>query len=68
MTKQEAIEAMKRGEKVTHDQFNPEEWITIEDGEMTSDEGMLYKLDSFFEFRRSSIWDDGWSIWEDKTN
>ena len=65
MTKQEAIEAMERGEKVTHGQFNPEEWISIEGGEMTSDEGMVYKLESFFECRRSDIWDGGWSIWEE---
>ena len=66
MTKQEAIEAMERGEKVTHEQFNPEEWISIHDWKMDSDEGMIYELESFFENKRNHIWDGGWSIWEEK--
>lgn len=68
MTKKEAIEAMERGEKVTHEQFNPEEWISMEEGRLVSDDGLHYDSHCFWYTRRGEDWDDGWSIWEDKTN
>ena len=32
MTKQEAIQAMREGKKVTHRWFSPNEWMTIKAG------------------------------------
>ena len=39
LTKKEAIEAMRRGEKVSHPYFGDDEYITIEGGRILTDDG-----------------------------
>jgi len=64
MTKQEAIEAMKAGAKVTHRFFESKEWITME-GDLTiiTEEGYAYSAVKFWAFKKSIHWETDWSIW-----
>jgi hypothetical protein len=64
MTKQEAITAMQRGEKVTHKYFSHDEWITINDYCQIEDEsGYRHEQDSFW-LDRGEQFDVGWELFE----
>jgi len=64
MTKQEAITAMQRGEKVTHKYFSPDEWITINDYCQIEDEsGYRHEQDSFWLDRGEPFY-SGWELFE----
>lgn len=63
MTKSEAIDAMKRGEKVTHRFFTPDEWMTIDNNEILLEDGVKCSIEEFFHFRKDQYWDDGWSLY-----
>ncbi len=63
MTKEEAIKAMKAGEKVTHRFFEPNEWITMKGSMIITEEGYSCLEIEFFGFRRSKEWETDWSIW-----
>lgn len=61
MKKQEAIQAMKSGEKVTHERFSKSEFITLKNGKIHDEED--YNIDRvFWPSHSSMIWDYGWSI------
>jgi hypothetical protein len=63
MNKQQAITAMKSGEKVTHRDFTPREWI--------KDTGLKYEFEDectcsyneFWQLRKGKNWEDGWKIY-----
>lgn len=59
MSRQEAIEAMKRGEKVTHRFFEPHEWITIEGHGIRFTQG-------FWPDRTGNEWETDWEIYKRK--
>lgn len=60
MIKSEAIEAMERGEKVTHPRFNWDEYICMRDGAVYDE--CDYELPTFWEYRWQSSWEGNWSI------
>ena len=64
MTKQEAIEAMKAGAKLTHPLFMQHEWITME-GNFTvvTEEGYAVSMVEFWKYRTHENFNDGWFIW-----
>ncbi len=65
MTKQEAIQAMKEGKKVTHTLFSPNEWMTMEGDQIVLEDGV--KCDPSLEFwfwRTVDLWNDGYSLYE----
>lgn len=67
MTKAEAQELMKKGEKITKDNFfDPHnEFITCnEKGEVVDENGLV--LPNFWKYRTSELWDDGYSLFDDK--
>lgn len=72
MTKDEMYTALKEGHKITHKFFEPNEWFRLitEPIEDTSADMIVFEddvrcpLDSYFQYRRSSDWDDGYSIWQ----
>jgi hypothetical protein len=68
MSKDEAIEAMINGAKVTHQHFSPDEWITME-GNLTiiTEEGYSCDSDEFWRYREGAGFDEDWSIWEETT-
>jgi hypothetical protein len=55
MSKEEAIQAMKEGKKVTHRFFSSDEWMTIENGFLLLEEGVRISLEDFFNFRSDSL-------------
>jgi hypothetical protein len=62
MTKQEAIQAMQQGKKVTHQYFTPDEWMTMEDGLIILEDGVRCKPFEFWQWRNSEKWEDGYSM------
>jgi len=66
MTKQEAVNAMREGKKVTHRFFSPEEWMTLlpNSNRILLEDGVQVHLFEFFEIRDSSLWDEGYSLFE----
>lgn len=66
MTKEEAILLMRKGVKMTHTFFSPEEWVTIKDEKMLFEDGCTCSQTLFWKDRKLSGWESGWSKWEDK--
>lgn len=62
MDKEQAIEAMKQGKKLTHNYFSNDEWITIENNIIISEDGV--KHHNFWGIRNSESWKTGWSIFQ----
>lgn len=59
MNKQEAILAMKEGKKVIHRDFAPNEWMTIKEGMMILEDGVIIPYatctpDEFWKYRTDS--------------
>jgi len=67
LTKNEAIAAAKRGEKITHTSFSPSEWFTIEKGMYIFEDGCKCSAGDFWYYRASPPWFDGYSIFSFKT-
>lgn len=72
MTKDEMEKALKEGHKITHEFFEPNEWFRLitEPIEDISTDMIVFEddvrcsLDSYFQYRKSIVWDDGYSIWQ----
>ena len=64
MTKIEAIELMRKGEKITHEWFSANEWMTIENGKILLEDGVKCSLYEFFSYRTNNSWDKGYSIFK----
>ncbi len=64
MTKEEAIEAMHRGEKVTHHYFCRGEWMTISDFMIEFEDGVCCSPSEFWRDRTDAGWEYGYSIWQ----
>jgi len=68
MTKQDAIGVMTQGVKVTHDTFSNEEWITMKDDSILTEEGYLMNPIEFWSYRQNKSFDDGWYLYNSYTN
>ena len=65
MTKQEAIQAMNEGKKVTHQHFTDDEWMKLAaPGLYEFEDGYEWPSLSFWEDRKDDSWETGWSIFE----
>lgn len=62
MTKQEAIEEMKKGVKITHHYFSSYEWMTIEGNRIRTEDDCLHNMNEFWSYRTDSSWNDGYSL------
>lgn len=66
MTKEEAIELMKKGVKMTHDFFTPTEWVSIgKNGKYVFEDGVECNHDEFWQYRQNEYWKDGWIVFKD---
>ena len=67
MEKNEAIQAMKDGKKVTHRYFSEGEWCkSSSDGkEIYTEDGYTHSASEFWSYRETEGFDNGWSIVED---
>jgi len=61
LSKQEAIAAMLRGEKVTHRYFMDGEYIYMKEKEIFSEDGVNHGLD-FWKIRHQDDWNTDWLI------
>jgi len=68
MTKSEAIEQMKAGQKLTHRYFTDNEWVTSnENGTiLTLEDGVRFSNYEFWAWRTDESWDSDWEIWKDR--
>ncbi len=66
MTKQEAIEAMMAGQKVTHRHFTSDEFITMKLGRIVDENGYSFNANQFWSFRTSESFNSDWKIFESK--
>jgi len=66
MSKDEAIQAMRDGQKVTHRWFSPDEWVKRSDClRYEFEDGCLCTHSEFWQWRDGESWLDGWSIFND---
>lgn len=65
MSKEEAIQAMKEGKKVTHRFFASGEWMTIKNEVLLLEDGVLISLEDFFNIRNDSLWENGYELYND---
>lgn len=62
MTKQEAIQLMKEGKKVTHIYFSDNEWVTmLPDGRYTFEDNCICSAVGFWHDRQSTQFQTDWS-------
>lgn len=63
MSKEEAIQLLKEGAKVTHDYFLDHEYIYLSDGKIHDENG--YNIDTeFWKYRHQAYWQIGWKVFE----
>ena len=64
MTRQEAIEEMRKGKKITHEYFSNGEFIYMDGGRLFNESDLCLPFTKFWETR--SDWpDEGWSVVEE---
>lgn len=66
MTKQEAINAMQEGERITHYLFSSHEWMTMKHGYIVLEDGVVCPPSEFWKWRTASLWDDGYEVWSEQ--
>lgn len=66
MTKQEAIDQMHNGVKITHIYFDKNEWMAIENDEIVLEDGVKCSFEEYWKYRTQDFWDDGYSVFEPK--
>ena len=62
MNKQETIEALKQGLKVSHYLLLSGQWFEQDGNDIKDEQG--YILRNFWYYRRSDIFEAGWSIYK----
>ena len=62
MTREQAMEYIECGDKITHESFKPKEYLKLRHGEVVDEKGKIC-TDAFF---NKDSWQDGWSIFEPK--
>ncbi len=65
MNKEEALQFMKDGSKISHEYFQPHESMTIQDGEILLEDGVKCSLEEFFSWR-STGWEEGYCFFSEK--
>jgi len=70
MTRNEAIEAIKQGKKITHDYFSREEFVTIaaNGDDYLLEDGVTVTRELFWWDRSGEHFNDGWYFWEPPFN
>lgn len=64
MNKKEALLAMQEGKKVTHTYFTDEEWMSMKDGKILTEEGYLHPFLEYWSYRTAPGWEDGYSLYQ----
>lgn len=66
MTKTEAIQAMQEGKKVTHQYFDAKEWMTMSNGMVVLEDGVVCTPNEFWHWRTVPAWNDGYELFKNK--
>lgn len=68
MNKQEAILAMGEGKKITYKYFSPNECMSMKDGMMVLEDGVIPGVtctpEEFWKYRTDAKWDDGYKLFK----
>lgn len=67
-SKEEAIEALVQGKKLTHTLFSENEWIRQPDPSVNKyecEDGVVCMASMFWHFREQPYWLKGWSVWSE---
>jgi hypothetical protein len=65
MTKTEVIQAMREGQKVTHEYFTEKEWMQLTPtGLYKFEDGVVCPSLLFWADRTGDKWEDGWSLFK----
>lgn len=64
MTREEAVHAMYMGKKVRHKYFGLDEWMTIENSMIVTEDGYRRLPYDFWIYRTGPEWDDGYELVE----
>ena len=60
MTKEQAIEKMKQGVKISHRYFNSHEWMTQRGCIIILEDGVECYAEDFWADRKDAAWNDGY--------
>lgn len=63
MTKDEVVELLKEGKKITHRYFTPEEYVYQKDGKIFDEKDYCHT--QFWQIRRHESWNTGWGIYNE---
>jgi hypothetical protein len=67
LSKKQAIQAMKKGQKVRHRSFTSSEWVKIAEHRVNRyefEDGCISKVDEFWSTRKHENWLTDWEIVE----
>jgi len=64
MTKDEAIQEMKKGVKITHTYFASDEWMTMKGNKIVLEDGVKCWPEEFWTYRTDKGWLDGFEIYK----
>lgn len=62
MTKAEALQVMSEGKKVRHYNFSCDEWMTIRDGQIVLEDGVVCSQHEFWFWRWGPEWNNGYEL------
>lgn len=65
MTKEEAKQAMRNGELITHRFFQDGQYITMKHDKIITSEGRKIRYEDFYFDRQGEYWEDGYEIFAD---
>lgn len=66
LSKEEAIEAMRQGKKVTHRYFDSTEWATLVGNRIVFEDGVEMWLGDFLADRQKKEWDTDWFLFTEQ--
>ena len=64
MSKEEAIQAMKEGKRLTHRLFAADEWMTMQEGMVILEDGVVCTPRYYWQWRTDPGWDDGYKLFD----
>ena len=68
MSKTQAIQALKAGEKLTHYWFSPDEWVSLKNGKLEFEDGCKCSPNVFWQYRDDESWETGWKLYTGEIN
>ena len=68
MNREEAKQALKDGERLTHTYFSDDEWVQSGIGRYEFEDGCQCSYQEFWSYRNDKGFDEGWSIIKGEDN